>query len=138
MRRYLVVLGLLAFALITAGCNLVYETQVAASPPFGVYFQSPPNDLTVTEGEILNILLVAQDHEGPGISLVELYVDDVLHQDGTPVEAAAVPVFTVEMRWEAQGVGLHALSASAYRADSTISDPAVIRVYVQPRGTAPP
>jgi hypothetical protein len=103
-----------------------------------VYFQSPPNDLTVTEGDTLNILLVAQDEGGSGISLVELYVDDRLHQDGTPVEAPAVPVFTVEMRWEAQGVGLHALSAVAYRADGSASAPAVIRVYVQQRGASPP
>ena len=76
----------------------------------------------------MQIQLLAQD--SVGIARVELRVDDQPHQDGKPVDAAAVPVFTVDMNWLAEGVGLHSLQATAFRLDGTASTPILINVNV--------
>jgi hypothetical protein len=41
-----------------------------------------------------------------------------------------VTVFTINMNWLAEGEGLHALSAVAYRPDGTMSDFATIQLQV--------
>lgn len=86
----------------------------------------------VHTGDEVTFLLLAEDQNGPGVARVELMVDDHLHQEGTPEVSGAVPVFTVEMRWKANGPGLHSISAVAFRADGTASDPATIVVEVIP------
>ncbi len=63
---------------------------------------------------------------------VELRVDDQPLQNASPVESDAVPLFTVEMNWLAEGVGLHILQATAFRLDGTPSNPALINVNVTP------
>jgi hypothetical protein len=116
-----------------AGCNLVRENDVRpVVPALSVRFQSPDNQTQVYAGQEIPLLLVAEDRSGAGVARVELRVDDRPHQEGTPEVGSAVPVFSVEMRWKANGPGLHALSAVAYRADGTPSDPATILIEVVP------
>jgi hypothetical protein len=116
-----------------AGCNLMRALDVTPTQPaLTVRFQSPDNQTQVYAGQEIPLLLVAEDRTGPGVARVELRVDDRPHQEGTPEVGGAVPVFTVEMRWKASGPGLHALSAVAYRADGTPSDPATILLEVVP------
>lgn len=129
---------LLLFCLL-CGCNLIAGTLTPTPPPNipTITFQYPANDSTVAEGADVQIQLLAQDAIGDGISRVELLVDDQPHQEGVPLISRAVPVFTVEMNWLAEGVGLHSLSAVAFRADGTSSDPAIIRILVVPEDVTP-
>ncbi|KXK15787.1 MAG: hypothetical protein UZ15_CFX003002787 [Chloroflexi bacterium OLB15] len=134
MRRSLTLLATLCLILVSAGCNLSYNTTPTPSP-FSIRFQSPAADSVIAEQTPLEIILVAEDSIGTGIARVDLLLDDMLYQQGTPVDAAAVPVFSVKMNWTAQGLGLHALSAIAYREDGTATSPTTIRLLVGPAQT---
>ena len=68
-----------------------------------------------------------------GISLVELYVDEIVINFSSPVEDASVPVFRTAMNWRAVGVGLHIVEVIAYREDGQQSDPARITIEVLAR-----
>lgn len=134
MRRSLFLSAVLFISLISAGCNLTYNTTPTPSP-FFIRFQTPAADSVVAEQTPLEIILVAEDTIGDGIARVDLLVDDILYQQGTPVDAAAVPIFSVKMDWTARGLGLHALSAIAYREDGTATNAATIRLLVGPAQT---
>ena len=133
MRRLLIAawVSIFSFGLL-AGCNLTAGTLTPTPPPNipTIQFQLPENGASIPEGTDLQIQLVAEDALGDGIARVELLVDDLPHQQGRPVISSAVPIFTVNMNWLARGVGLHSVSAVAYRSDGTPSDPAIIRVLV--------
>ena len=122
-------------ALILIVCLLLCACNLSSHPPITptssvptIQFQFPDNNVSVVEGTDLQIQLLAQD--SVGIAKVELQVDNQPTQDGKPVDSPAVPVFTVDMNWKAEGIGLHALQATAYRLDGTASDPALINVKV--------
>ena len=123
MHRLVLIAGLLLCA-----CNLSTQTLTPTPTIPTVSFQFPSNNVSIAEGTDLQIQLLAQD--AIGIAHVELRVDDQVHQDGKPVEAAAVPIFTVDMNWLAKGVGLHSLQATAFRLDGTASTPVIINVNV--------
>lgn len=130
--RFLLCFSIAALLALT-GCNLVRTADVTpVQPALSVRFESPDNQTQVYAGQEISLLLVAEDRNGPGVARVELSVDDRPHQEGTPEVGSAVPIFTVEMRWKATGPGLHALSAVAFRADGTPSDPATIVIEVVP------
>jgi hypothetical protein len=140
MRRLLIgrlLVGLLAWLL--CACNLTAGTVTPTSIPDVplVEFQYPVNGSSVVEGTEVEIQLLAQDALGDGIARVELLVDDQPHQEGAPVISSAVPVFTVEMSWVAQGLGLHSMSAVAFRADGTSGPPTTIRILVLQQGSTP-
>jgi hypothetical protein len=120
--------GWIALALLLAACSLTAGDSTATPDAPTIQFQFPTDGVAVAAGTDLQIGLLAQD--STGIARVELSVDDVPHQSATPVENAAVPVFTVSMNWLARGIGLHSLTAVAIRADGSASDPATIRVQV--------
>jgi hypothetical protein len=122
MNRLLII----AVAALLAACSL----NTPAPPPDAprVEFLFPMDAVAVSAGTDLQIGLLATD--SVGVARVELLVDDLPHQEARPVEQAAVPVFTVDMNWLARGSGLHALTATAYRADGTASDPVIIRINV--------
>jgi len=117
---------LIAALLMISACSL----NTPAPPPDvpHVLFMFPMDSVSVSAGTDLQIGLVATD--SAGIARVELHIDDVPHQQASPVEQAAVPVFTVDMNWLARGNGLHSMTAIAYRLDGTASDPVIIRVNV--------
>ncbi|MBI1256882.1 MAG: hypothetical protein GC204_05385 [Chloroflexi bacterium] len=121
-------LSTLLLAALLCACNLVTQTETPTPAAPTVSFQFPANNVSVVEGTDLQIQLLAQD--AVGIAHVELRVDDQPHQDGKPVESTAVSVFTVDMNWLAEGVGLHSLQATAYRLDGTASTPVIINVNV--------
>jgi hypothetical protein len=117
----------IVFAL--CACNLTVGQPVTPTPAIPtIIFQFPTNNVAVAEGTDLQIQLLAQDTVG--IAHVELMVDGALHQDARPVDSDSVPVFTVDMNWLAEGVGLHAFQATAYRLDGTASRPVLINVNV--------
>ena len=126
--------------LVLSACNL--STEVPEPTPERIVptveFLYPTNGSLVIEGTDVQIELLAQDQHGIGVSRVELLVDDQPHQDGAPVVSSAVTVFTVDMNWLAEGVGLHALSAIAYRPDGTASDMTTISLEVKARDDAAP
>jgi Bacterial Ig domain len=126
MHRPVLIAALIA-ALLCA-CNLVNQ-PISPTPAIPtVSFQFPANNVSVAEGTDLQIQLLAQD--SVGVAHVELRVDDQAHEDAKPVEATAVPIFTVDMNWLAKGVGLHSLQATAFRLDGTASTPILINVNV--------
>jgi Bacterial Ig domain len=134
MYRPVLIAGLLAMALMCA-CNLTTQpiTPTPAIPT--VSFEFPANNVSIVEGTDLQIQLLAEDVIG--IAHVELRVDDQAHQDGKPLEAASVPVFTVDMNWLAEGVGLHSLQATAFRLDGTASTPVLININVTAASPTP-
>lgn len=124
---------LIVLAAALTGCNLVREDAAPTlTPVLTVSFQEPPNMAQVREGEEITLLLLAEDRGGSGVVQVDLLVDDRPHQQGSPEVETAVPVFAVSMRWRATTVGLHSLTAVAYRADGAASTPATIALEVVP------
>jgi hypothetical protein len=131
MRRTFLIVGL---ALLCAACNLSAQTATPTPAIPVVSFQFPANNVSIAEGTDLQIQLLAQD--AVGIARVELRVDDQAHEDAKPVEQTAVPIFTVDMNWLAEGVGLHALQATAFRLDGTASSPVIVNINVTTAATA--
>jgi hypothetical protein len=121
----------LALLLFTAACNL----QMGEPTPFPtpdapqLEFQEPANNSRIAEGAEIEFLLLAQD-AGEGIARVELLVDDQFVDDSAPEISATVPVFTVRMNWQAEGIGFHSVTAIAYRPDGIGSRPVTINVLV--------
>ena len=129
MRRSLTALAL-ALALIS-GCNLQRGEPTAIPTPNlpTVTFSFPLDGSAINEGTDLAIEIVARD-DTAGVARVELLLDDLPHEEGAPLDANAVPVFTVRFNWVAQQAGLHSLTAIAYRPDGTASTPTTIRINV--------
>ena len=129
MRRVLLsTLLTVCLCMCITACNLVAQQATPTPAVPTVEFQFPTNNVSIGEGTDLQIQLLASDVIG--IARVELRVDDQLHQQAAPVESPSVPIFTVDMNWLAQGVGLHSLQATAYRLDGTASTPTLINVNV--------
>jgi len=114
-----------------AGCNLTAMPPTPLPTPDlpQVEILDPPNNRQVVEGVDFPIDILARDAT-QGISLVELYVDGEKVNSATPFTNPAELVFRVEMNWLAQGVGLHAIEAIAYRPNGQQSDPFVITIEV--------
>ena len=129
MRQFIVIFSVLV-TLVLCGCNLVGgDAALTATPEIPtVEFQFPNNNVAVVSGTDLQIQLLAQDSHG--IARIELTVDGQPHQTAAPVDSETVPVFTVDMNWLAEGIGLHSLQAVAYRLDGSASNPAMINVNV--------
>ena len=123
-------LGLLLIVF-TAACNLQQGQPTPFPTPDApqIEFQEPANNAHIPEGAEIEFLLLAQD-AGPGIARVELRVDDQPIDEAVPEASAAVPVFTVRMNWQAEGIGFHSVSAIAYRSDGIGSRPVTIIVLV--------
>lgn len=116
--------------LLLSSCNLASQDSVVTPTPAipVVQFQFPSNNFSVASGTDLQIQLLAQDTVG--IASIQLNVDGQPHQTAAPVDSETVPVFTVDMNWLAEGIGLHSLEATAFRLDGTPSDPVLINVNV--------
>ena len=127
-KMVLLCFALTLFALLLSACTLTEQSTTPSIPT--VEFLYPLDNTTVLAGTDVQIQVLARDEDGAGIARVELLVDDQPHQQGTPVERPSVLVFTVEMNWLAEGEGLHALTATAYREDGTSSAPITIRLSV--------
>lgn len=123
-------------ALLTS-CNI--RTNNATNTPLPtpdaprIRFLFPENRSTVFEGTDLTIQIAAED-SGSGVARVELLVDDLVYQEAKPEVSAAVPIFTANLNWLAEGVGHHSLAAVAYRVDGVASPPAIIVIEVLKRG----
>jgi hypothetical protein len=135
MMRFVFVVLLLIVVL--AACNLTTTTPTPVPTPDlpTVEFLEPPNNSKVFEGVDMSLDIVARD-PGAGVARVELFVDGELINDARPEDSAAVPVLRAEMNWLAEGPGLHALTAIAYRLDGTRSDEALLTVEVVVREAA--
>ncbi|MCB9450042.1 MAG: Ig-like domain-containing protein [Anaerolineaceae bacterium] len=125
--------ALAVLILVAAGCNLSTTAPTPYPTPDlpRVEFLAPVNGSRVFDGAELDVELLAQD-DTAGISRVELLVDDQPQGESQP-EANSVPVYRVLLSWRATGIGVHPLTAIAYRADGTPSDPVTILVEVVSR-----
>ncbi len=133
----------LVVALLTlSGCNL-RQANAPTDTPFPtpdiprIRFTFPDNNSTVIDGTDVAVELVAED-SGAGIAKVQLIVDDVLQGEGKPEVAPSVPAFSAKIHWMAKGIGLHSLTAVAFREDGKTSDSATMVLLVIPRPTAAP
>lgn len=131
MRRMLV--SILALAVL-AGCNLGASQPTPFPTPDipTIEFIFPPDGSTVIEGTDLTIDLVGRD-ETTGIVLIELRLNGETLREAPTEANLPLAVYRVEMNWVAQGLGLHSLSAVAYRPDGIPSDEEFITVEVVPR-----
>ena len=115
-----------------AGCNLAGASTTPVPTPDipRIQFLFPDNNQQIFEGADLTLDIYAEDAT-MGVTMIELLVDGESVNTAL-AEQLSVPQFRVEMNWFAQGVGLHVLSAVAYRNDGTISEEALIIVDVLP------
>ncbi len=118
----------LSLLIITVGCTLS-TGDTTPVPELVVEFVFPANNLSIAAETDLQIQIVARSAT-TGITHVELLVDGVIVRTATPIEAAAVPVFVVDMNWLAEGDGFHVIEAIAYGDSGSVSTPARIRVNV--------
>ncbi len=114
------------------GAGVAVNTPVPTPDRPEVRFQFPENGALIYEGAEVVMDIVASDNNG-GVARLEVYVDNVLVSEGTPPEADAVAVFRVNTEWMAEGLGLHTLSAIAYRTTGQRSDEAIVAVEVVAR-----
>jgi len=139
MRFAWVIVGL---ALLLAGCNL-RSANAPTDTPFPtpdiprIRFMFPENNSSVVEGTDLAVELLAED-SGTGIAKVQLIVDEVLQGEGKPQVASSVPAFSAKIHWLAKGIGLHSLTAIAFREDGKTSDAARVVLLIIPRPTPAP
>jgi hypothetical protein len=121
------VLALMALA----ACNLAQPAPTPVPTPDlpTVEIIDPPNNVQVIEGTTFAFDVVGRD-SSQGVSKIELYVDGALVNQANPFDVIAAPVFRAQMSWTAQGVGLHAVEAIAYRPDGQRSDSALLTVEV--------
>jgi hypothetical protein len=127
MMRIQFILGWLLVLVMTA-CNLNQASSPAPLDLPSVRFVEPANNARVLAGTDLTVDLYAQD--SIGVERMVFYVDGV---EMNTVEAEDLPnqqQARVYMNWVADGLGLHILSAVAYRADGVQSDETYITVEV--------
>jgi hypothetical protein len=133
-------LWLWSLVLLVAGCNLsaaAPETPVATPDVPVVEFLYPPNNSTVLEGTDLTLDIVARD-TSIGVSRLEVYLNDVLLREVELADYTVEPVYRIQVNWLADGAGLHALTAIAFRPDGTRSDEGRITLEIVPRPTPTP
>ena len=131
----------LCAGLLLAACNLRQANSPTETPyPTPdiprIRFTFPDNNSSVIEGTDLGIQLLAED-SGSGIAKVQLLVDDAPQGEGKPEVAPSVPAFSAKIHWIAKGVGMHSLTAIAFREDGQGSAPATLVLNVIPRPTTP-
>lgn len=118
-----------------AGCNLGTPDDITPVPTPDiptVEILAPQNNQQVIVGTEFDFDIVARD-SNPGVSLVELYIDEELINFSTPIESSSVEVFRTSMNWQASGIGFHIIEVIAYRPDGQQGDPARITLEVVPR-----
>lgn len=128
-----------AFICFIIACGLS-ACNLASAPPTPaptlsiptVEILAPPNNSQVYEGVDFTIDIIGRDTVY-GVARIALFVDGEEINAATPQEATVVPQLRVEMNWLARGVGLHSISAVAYRLDGTPSDEALLTIEVLPR-----
>jgi hypothetical protein len=132
MRRYLA--GVL-FLVSLVSCNLAVQEAATPAPTPDmprVEFLYPSSGSSVIEGTDMTIDLIAHD-ETAGITRIELLLNGLRLREAPTESGVPLPVFRAEMNWMAQGVGLHIMTAIAYRADGTASHEADITLEVLAR-----
>lgn len=122
-----------AAALLLAACTLTYGTPTPPPTPDRpqVEFLAPANNARFVEGAEIVVEIAARD-AGVGVARVVFQVDGLTVSEALPVVSGAVPVFAMRANWLATGVGLHPLSAIAYRPDGLASETAIVIVDVLP------
>lgn len=114
--------------LVLGACNLNQPSAPPALDLPTVRFVEPANNARVLAGTALMVDIYAQDHVG--IARLTFFVDGVEVNTGETDNPTGEPQFRVQMDWQAEGLGLHILSAVAYRVDGVASDETYITVEV--------
>ena len=136
-RRPRWIIGMVIGALALAGmaCNLTEPQDstggeaVPASDAPVVDIRVPVNGMSFAEGTNVIVQVVATD-SGSGVSRIDLLVDDLPLTSNAAPATAGQSAFITNFEWQAQGQGLHSLTAIAFRQNETASAPAVISVNV--------
>lgn len=130
--NFLRLIPVITVVFVSVGCNLgtPQATPVPTPDIPTVQILAPPNNAQVVEDTDFDIDILGVD-QSQGIAKIELYVDGTLINDSTTTDT--LPQYRVTMNWLAQGIGLHVVSAIAYRADEARSDETLINIEVVPR-----
>jgi hypothetical protein len=96
-----------------------------------VEFIYPSNGDKVVEGTDLTFDLLAQDSSA-GIEKIALFHNEEVLREVSPPNGIAESQFRVEVNWLAQGTGLHAFSAIAYRSGGGESRPVYLSIEIIP------
>ncbi|GAB4572460.1 MAG: hypothetical protein Kow0077_11960 [Anaerolineae bacterium] len=145
-RRPFPIIVIAVLALAAMACNLFgapaepaqQQTQPEDSSAPSVDIRVPVNGMSFAEGTNVIIQVVGTD-SGPGVSRIELQIDDVVVSSSDAPNPAGQSAFMVNFEWPAQGVGAHSVTAIAFRQDGTASTPATISInVVQSQPTAAP
>lgn len=129
MRYFCFVIISLALIPLLSACNLGVSTPAPTPDLPQIEILSPLNNQQVYEGAEFDFDIVARDST-QGIARIELYIDGVIINTASPVDAENTPVFRVAMNWRAQGIGLHVVEAIAYRPDGTRGDAFLMNIEV--------
>ena len=141
-RATFMALFVMALTVVLAGCNL-RSANAPTDTPYPtpdiprVRFMFPDNGVSVIEGTDLAVEILAED-SSTGIAKVQLVVDEVSQGEGKPEVAPSVPAFSAKIHWIAKGIGLHSLTATAFRENGQASAPATLVLLVIQRPTAAP
>ncbi len=139
-RMIMIVIALLALSALA--CNLTGsgdgpQVRSSGNAP-EVEIRVPVNGMSFAEGTNVIVQVVGTD-SGPGVSRIELEIDDQPAGSSTAPDASGQAAFIANFEWRAQGIGDHSITAVALRQDGTASVPATIRVsVVQAQPTATP
>jgi len=119
-----VLIGILFLML--AGCSF------GGAPPT-VIIDSPPSGTLVNLGNDVQAQVTASDADGEGVARVDLQVNGVVVQTSqAPGNGQAN--YSVLLTWTPTEIGTYTLTAIAYRADGTASEPASVIVEIVGEG----
>ena len=125
-------LWIVLVVLMTALCACNLGTPSATPVPTPdiptVEILAPPNNAQVIENTDFPIDIVGRDTT-VGVDKIELYVDETLINESVKTDGA-VAAYRVTMNWLAKGIGLHVISAIAYREGGLRSDESIINIEV--------
>lgn len=125
--------GLLVVMALMLACNLIGNTpdqaQTIISGPPAVRLSAPLPNATYLEKVGVNVQALVSN-AGADIDRVEVSVDNAVVASLPQPNQAGAPSFTVTQTWQAEGVGPHTISVTAFRADGSSSSPATVTINV--------
>jgi hypothetical protein len=142
-RRRLRPLPLVGLTIVVVGCSLSLRgagnpigapngtpTPFAAGGPPTVVIASPATGATGATGQTITFDVRGSDSWPVGVARLELFADETLVDRALTPGGANKASFGAILEWTPMAPGSYQLSAVAYRADGTASQPAVVTLLI--------